>query len=439
MVVAAATAMTAAACSSQAPDDVARRAKAAPAVPFSFAVTPTDKEAKVPVSAEVGMKVSGGSVENVSVTDSGGHAVDGSLREDGSSWVPSKPLHYNENYTAKVTAIGARLHRETKTVTFTTMGKPSQSGVTTLGMTSTSQEDYGVAMPIAVGFEHAVPENMRAEVQRRLFVTSDPPQPGAWHWFSGTAVEFRPANYWQPGTKLTVRSALEGLPLGDGFFGDQDRTATGTISKDVVEMQVINKTKQLKMYKNGTLVKSMPISLGKPSTPSSTGHMVIMEKASRTTFDTRGDPQGGYVVDVDWAMRLTAGGEYIHSAPWSVGDQGHTNVSHGCVNVAPDNAEWLFKQAHVGDPVTVSGTEVTLTPGNGWTGWDMGWDEWVKGSAIPVSPSVAQATAYDPAKSSLPVAEAPAKPTPAPVTPGPGTPGQATPAPATPTPAPSHS
>jgi lipoprotein-anchoring transpeptidase ErfK/SrfK len=412
-IVAAATAMVVAACSSPQPepDDTARRAQAVPAVPFSFEVTPTDKQAKVPVSTEVGIKVGGGSVEEVSLTDAGGKAVAGSLREDGSGWVPSKPLHYNERYTATVTAVGARLHRETKTVSFTTMGKPSQLAGT--GLYMFDGQTYGVGMPVAVEILRAVPANMRAAVQRRLFVTSDPPQPGAWHWFNGTAVEYRPASYWKPGTKLSVRIALEGQPLGNGYYGDQDRSATATIAKDVVEMQITNRPKQLKMYKNGKLMRTMPVSLGKPSTPSSSGHMVIMDKAYHTTFDTRNDPQGGYVAEVDYAMRLTWGGEFIHSAPWSVGDQGYTNVSHGCVNLGPGNAAWLFEESHVGDPVTVSGTEVKLAEGNGWTVWDMSWDEFVKGSAIPVSAAVAQAAAYEPYPAPSP-SPAAAAPTPAP-------------------------
>jgi lipoprotein-anchoring transpeptidase ErfK/SrfK len=308
--------------------------------------------------------------------------------------VPSRPLQYAERYTAKVTAVGARLHRETRTITFTTMGKPGRTAGTGLYMFDGQQ--YGVGMPVAVEFLQPVPENMRAAVQRRLFVQSDPPQPGAWHWFSGTAVEYRPAKYWQPGTKLSVRIALEGQPLGNGYFGDQDRTANASIAKDVVEMQITNHPKQLRMYKNGKLLRTMPVSLGKPSTPSSSGHMVIMDKAYHTTFDTRNDPLGGYVAEVDYAMRLTWGGEFIHSAPWSVGQQGNTNVSHGCVNLGPGNAAWLFEQSHVGDPVTVSGTEVKLAPGNGWTVWDMSWAEFVKGSAIPVSAAVGQAAAYDP-------------------------------------------
>jgi lipoprotein-anchoring transpeptidase ErfK/SrfK len=388
------------------PDDVARRAMAAPALPFAFSVSPADKQAKVPVSTEVGIKVSGGSVEKVAMVDAAGKAVSGRLREDGSTWVPSKPLRYSSRYTAAVTAVGARQHRETRTVTFTTMGQPSRLAGTGLYMFDGRQ--YGVGMPIAVEILQPVPEKMRAAVQRRLFVTSDPPQPGAWHWFNGSAVEYRPAKYWLPGTKLSVRIALQGQPLGNGYYGDQDRTATASIAKDVVELRITNHPKQMKMYKNGKLMRTMPVSLGKPSTPSSSGHMVIMDKAYHTVFDTRGDPLGGYVAPVDFAMRLTWGGEFIHSAPWSVGDQGYRNVSHGCVNLGPGNARWLFEQSHIGDPVTVTGTEVKLAPGNGWTVWDMSWTDFLKGSAIPVSPAVAQAAAYEPYPVSKPAAAAPA-------------------------------
>jgi hypothetical protein len=90
-----------------------------------------------------------------------------------------------------------------------------------------------------------VPKGLRAAVQRRLFVTSDPPQPGAWHWFGPRRVEYRPATWWQPGTTLTVRMALGGLPLGHGGYGDTDRTATARISSDRVELRITNQPQQM--------------------------------------------------------------------------------------------------------------------------------------------------------------------------------------------------
>jgi hypothetical protein len=116
------------------------------------------------------------------------------------------------------------------------------------------------------------------------------------------------------------------------------------------------------------------------------------------------------VVDVDWAFRLTWGGEFIHSAPWSVGSQGRYNVSHGCVNLAPTNAKWLFDTAHVGDPVIVRGTEVTLDHGNGWTAWHRPWSEYIKGSALPVPEELANAPAVDPVTGTPPTPPAPPSP-----------------------------
>jgi hypothetical protein len=150
-------------------------------------------------------------------------------------------------------------------------------------------------------------------------------------------------------------------------------------------MIVDNKKKTMTVSKNGKVVKSIPISLGKAKTPSSSGTMIVMEKLRKTVFDTFAElgPKEGYRTNIEYAQRLTWGGEFIHAAPWSVAQQGRTNVSHGCVNMSMANAQWLFSQTMIGDPITVKGTERTLQNGNGWTDWTLSWDEYVKGSAIP--------------------------------------------------------
>ena len=231
----------------------------------------------------------------------------------------------------------------------------------------------------------------RAEVQKRMFVTTDPPQPGVWHWVGdGRQAFYRPPEYWQPGTTLDVRIALDGHPTGDGLYGDQDRSATVTIGRRL-EMEVYNASKEMSVYRDGELLRSIPVSLGKPSTPSSYGTMVVMSKERETVFDTFDElgPEEGYRVDIEYAMRLTWGGEYIHAAPWSVADQGVRNVSHGCVNMSMENAAWLFEHALIGDPVVVKGTERALAHGNGWTAWNLSWEEFVQGSALPVPAELA--------------------------------------------------
>lgn len=343
-------------------------ASPSPPVPLSLAIAPAPGAANQPVTTEVGTTVAGGKITTVTLVDKAGKPVGGDLRADGSSWVPAAPLAFGTSYTATVTATDGDGKTVTQTTNFTTMGRPGGSRVGS-GLYMFDGQTYGVAMPVAVEFESDIPVEARAAVQRRLFVKSDPPQVGAWHWFNARQVLYRPQVYWQPGTKLTVRSALAGLPIGKRF-GDTDRSATVTIGRKLV-IEVDNASKQMSVYQDDALIRTLPVSLGKPSTPSSSGTMVIMSKEESTIFDTP-----DYRITIAYAQRLTWKGQYIHSAPWSVKDQGVRNVSHGCVNVSGSNAAWLFGLTLVGDPVTVRGTERGLDPGDGWTAWNVPWSEY---------------------------------------------------------------
>jgi len=239
---------------------------------------------------------------------------------------------------------------------------------------------YGVAMPLVFSFGRAVPRDQRAAVERRMFVTSTPPQVGTWNWFSDTEVHYRSMQWWQPGTKLSVRLATGGLPLGNGAYGAADLTIDASIGDKLV-MSTDNATHLMTVAQNDQVIRTIPISLGKPSKPSSSGNLVIMTKNPSEVFSST-DPGDSYSETVYWTQRLTWGGQYIHAAPWSVADQGHRNVSHGCTNMSTENAKWLFGLTHVGDPYTVKGTGVPLTWGDGWTDWNVSWDGYQTGSAL---------------------------------------------------------
>ncbi|MER7416489.1 Ig-like domain-containing protein [Micromonospora peucetia] len=365
---------------------------AAPSGP-PLTVSPADGGKNRPVSSEIGAELPGGKVSSVTLTAADGDQVEGRLRADGSSWVPSKPLKFGTRYTATVTATGADGATSQGTSTFTTMAKPKS--VISSGLYLFDDKTYGVAMPVVTEFHPGIPKKDRAAVQKRMFVQTDPPQPGAWHWVAnGTQAYYRAPEYWKPGTTLTVRIALAGIPLSNGRYGNVDRSATAKIGQ-AFEMKVDNATKQMTVYEDGQVVRTLPVSLGKKKTPSSSGTMVVMEKKESTVFDTRDDPDPAnrYVTDIDFAQRITWGGEYIHAAPWSVAQQGRVNVSHGCVNVSMANAKWLFGKTKVGDPITVKGTERKLAAGNGWTAWSLSWSEFVKGSAVPV-PEAGEGSAF---------------------------------------------
>jgi lipoprotein-anchoring transpeptidase ErfK/SrfK len=347
---------------------------------------PAANATDVPASAEITYTINNAKTAKVELKNAAGEAVKGAPRPEGGAWVPAQQLEYGEKYTATVTATGEDGKTGTTAASFTIMDKPDKTV-----RVSTFLGDgvvVGVGMPLIVSFGRDIPEDKRADLQRRMFVRTTPAQEGIWHWVSPKEVHFRTKEMWKAGTKFHFRVAAGGLPLGDGWYGQSDLTIDASIGPAVV-MTVDNRTKKMVVTKDGKVLRTIPVSLGKKSTPSSSGTMLVIEKLRKTVFDTFAElgPELGYRTNIEYAQRLTWGGEYIHSAPWSVAQQGHTNVSHGCVNMSPSNAIWLFNLTRVGDPVIVKGTEVQLKNGNGWTDWNMSWDEYVKGSAIPYEPA----------------------------------------------------
>ncbi|WP_405094478.1 Ig-like domain-containing protein [Micromonospora sp. NBC_01412] len=349
---------------------------------------PTADAKDVPASTGIAFTTKDAKDTAVELKDSAGGAVEGNLAADGGSWLPKGALKYGETYTATVTATGDDDRPAQATSTFTTMAKPSKQ--VRISSFLGDGQVVGVGMPLIVKFSRAVPEDYRDDVQRRMTVTSTPAQEGIWHWVSPTEIRFRPKEFWKAGTAVSYRIQAGGLPLGDGWYGRADLSVDVKTGPAVI-MTVDNKTKRMTVTKDGKVIKTIPVSLGKKSTPSSSGTMVVIEKLRKTVFDTMEElgPEEGYRTKIDYAQRLTWGGEFIHAAPWSEGQQGSVNVSHGCVNVSMKNGAWLFANTRVGDPITVKGTERKLANGNGWTDWNMSWDEYVKGSALPYDPDAA--------------------------------------------------
>ncbi|MGC5330479.1 Ig-like domain-containing protein [Micromonospora sp. DT62] len=358
-----------------------------PAAPKAAAtiVEPKADAKDVPASTGITFTATEAEQTSVELKDSAGGAVEGELAADGKSWLPAGALKYGETYTATVTATGDDGRPAMATSTFTTMAKPGKQ----VRISSFLGDDQvvGVGMPLIVKFSRAVPEDYRDDVQSRMAVTSVPAQEGIWHWVSPTEIRYRPKEFWKANSTVSYRVQAGGLPLGDGWYGRADLSVGIKVGPAVV-MTVDNKTKRMTVTKDGSVIKTIPVSLGKKSTPSSSGTMVVIEKLRKTVFDTFEElgPEEGYRTKIDYAQRLTWGGEFIHAAPWSEGQQGRVNVSHGCVNVSMANGAWLFANTRVGDPITVKGTERKLQNGNGWTDWNMSWEQYVKGSALPYEP-----------------------------------------------------
>ncbi|XVV13989.1 Ig-like domain-containing protein [Actinoplanes sp. CA-131856] len=350
--------------------------------PSTVAVTSPAADAKNVVAiSPIKYSTEDADATSVSVTDAAGKEVEGTLDKDAKTFTPAKALSWGTKYTVTVTGPEAEGKTNTTTSTFTTMAKPAKTirATSFLG----DNQTVGVGMPLIIKFNQSIPESYRDDVERRMTVTATPAQEGTWHWTSATEVHYRPKVYWKANSKVFYKVALAGVPLGNGYYGRTDMTVDLKIGRSLI-MTVSNKTKQMTVKENGKVIKTLPVSLGKPKTPSSSGTMVVIEKKKHTIFDTMDElgPEEGYRTPIDFAQRITWSGQYIHAAPWSEGKQGKVNVSHGCVNVSEAMGAWLFNKTLMGDVITVSGTEEKLKNGNGWTDWNMSWEEYKKGSYL---------------------------------------------------------
>lgn len=201
----------------------------------------------------------------------------------------------------------------------------------------------GVAHPIVVIFTAPVPETGRAAIERAIHVESPGNITGRFDWIDGRVVQWVPARYWpaQSHVTVSVQELGTGFDTGDALLGVASISAhTFTVSR------------------NGEVLRTMPASLGKVSRPTPVGSFTVLEKQRSVVMDSRTigiplDSSEGYKLTVEYAVRITWGGVYVHSAPWSVTSQGNSNVSHGCINLNPDNAAWYFERANIGDPVQV--------------------------------------------------------------------------------------
>ncbi|QIV79719.1 L,D-transpeptidase [Mycolicibacterium frederiksbergense] len=340
----------------------------------------TDRAVGVPVDAPVTVTAGSGVLGTVTMVNSDGRAVAGQLSPDGLTWSTAEPLGYNKRYTLTAQALGLG-GVIANTMTFQTQ---SPNNLTMPFVMPNDGDVVGVGQPVAIRFDEDIPD--RAAAQQSIEVSTNPRVDGAFYWLSAREVRWRPAQYWAPGTTVEVEVNTYGVDLGDGLFGQDNITTRFTVGDRVIAT-ADDATKTLTVLRNGQVVKTMPMSMGKDSTPTDNGAYIIGDRYANLVMDssTYGVPVNspdGYRLDVDWATQMSYSGIYVHSAPWSVGSQGRTNVSHGCLNVSPDNAKWFYDNTKRGDIVEVINTVGSTLPGSDGLGdWNVPWDEWQAGNA----------------------------------------------------------
>jgi lipoprotein-anchoring transpeptidase ErfK/SrfK len=217
----------------------------------------------------------------------------------------------------------------------------STAGLAVATVSPTQGAVVGVAHPVEVTFTK--PVGNRAAAERSITITADPMPTGSFTWLNDRVAQWNPDGFWPAHSPITVTAG-----------GAKTNFETGAAVTSVADIDSYSFTVSI----DGEVVREMPASMGKSRFPTPKGSFTVLGKEKSVVMDSRtigiplSDPEG-YKITVANAVRITSGGVYVHSAPWSVGSQGYANVSHGCINLSPDNAAWYFDTVRVGDPVIV--------------------------------------------------------------------------------------
>ena len=343
-----------------------------PIVSPKIVTQPSNGTAGVSPIAPVRVSVTNGVLDKVSLTNPEGKEVAGRFSPDRLSWTTTEPLGYAKTYTWSGTATGIDHLPRAITGSFQTVVPDRLVGAQ---FNVADHATYGIAMPIALTFSSRITD--KAAVQRALSVELSVPTEGAWAWLDDTTVHWRPKNYFAPNTRISVTAKLYGLAMGDGAFGRQDIATTFTIGRSYI-LRGDARTHRLLAYANGVQVADYPASYGLDSDPGRMTHSGTHIVMSKSPVFYMSNPKYHYEnVEARSAVRISNNGEFIHSAPWSVAQQGKTNVSHGCVNLSPANAAAVYDAVLPGDPVEISGTSRPLTARDGdYYDWTIPWSTW---------------------------------------------------------------
>ncbi|MBE9374441.1 L,D-transpeptidase family protein [Saccharopolyspora sp. HNM0983] len=323
----------------------------------------------------------GGRIVEATLTNEEGAEVAGSVSGDGQTWSPDGKLGYSRTYTLSVAVQREDAPPVRQQSTFSTLSPDAQTYVS---MNPLDGETVGTGQPLAFYFSGDAPPPDKRAAEEAIKIRTEPAVEGAFYWFDDREVHWRPKDYWQPGTQVSVDVDVYGKKLGDGLWGQEDRRAEITIG-DAVVLRADGSSHQMRVEKNGRLLRTVPIALGKPDFPSNNGRHVVTEHHETKFMDsaTYGLPveAGGYETEVQWAVRISNGGEFLHAAPWAAADLGHRNVSHGCINMTDEDAKWVYDLLNKGDVVEITNSGgPDLESWDGFGDWQVPWDEWVQGN-----------------------------------------------------------
>ena len=339
-----------------------------------LAITPAGRFDTAP-NRGITVRAAGGRIGKV-IVHGGGDPVRGRFNAARMVWRSTWALDVSQRYTVTATAAGESGKPVTRTTSFRTF-TPKRTFDTQV--IEGHDQAYGVGMPILLYFSR--PITNKAAVERALQVRTSRPVVGAWRWddqcrTAPQCLYFRPRRYWRPHTRVSFTAHLNGVEGAPGVYGHHTLSQTFTIGRSLKTL-VSTAGHYMDVYRDRKHFAHWPISTGKPGDDTPNGTYLTIEKAN--PVDMVGP---GYNIQVPYSVRITWSGDYLHDAFWSVGDQGFSNVSHGCVNMSPAHAAIYYNMSVPGDPVKITGSPRAGTWDNGWTMWFLSWKRWLRGSAL---------------------------------------------------------
>ncbi|WP_055617558.1 L,D-transpeptidase [Streptomyces phaeochromogenes] len=358
-------------------------------------LSPDDGSKAVRPEESLRVRVPAGRLESVKVVrsqDAQDFPVPGRIAEDGMTWRPDDPnLALAAKYSVDAVALDGHGRRVARHATFTTY-VPDERFIGYV--MPENRSTVGTGMIVSLDFNRVI-EN-RAAVERAVRVTSVPEVEIAPHWFGEKRLDFRPEEYWKPGTKVTVALRLRDVEAAPGVYGLQYKTFSFTVGRSQISL-VDAAAHTMEVRRDGEVLSTVPITAGAPKSTTYNGKMVVTEMLEVTRMNgatvgfTDADGKGEYdIPDVPHALRLTTSGTFLHGNYWAQGVFGTANVSHGCVGLrdvkggsSATPAGWFFDRSLIGDVVeVVNSNDKKVAPDNGLGGWNMGWKAWKAGSAV---------------------------------------------------------
>ncbi|MEW1694886.1 MULTISPECIES: Ig-like domain-containing protein [unclassified Streptomyces] len=340
------------------------------------------------VTQEAGKPVivtaTGGTIARVTVTDADGGALTGRTGKGGAAWTSDRKAAPGTSYTVEVTARGAGGQESTTTSSFRT---PAAEKVNKLTLAPGKNTTVGIAHPLSIVFD--LPVTRKADVERQLKVTTSNATEGSWGWVKDHSgrdrADWRPREYWKPGTKVTLAADLNGTDSGGGWFVRDYLTGFTVGTAQVVKVDLDRK--RLTLSKDGRTVRTIPVSGGTPGGDKRSwrGTAVLMAKEGTINMNSETVGLGdAYDKMVDYSMRLTWSGMYAHAAPWNAAYFGRANKSSGCIGMSDGDAASFYAAVNVGDPFEITGedTKGTVAEGNGYGAWNLSWEQWKAKSAL---------------------------------------------------------